>query len=50
MVLRRNSKLTNSSEWNPVRHQRQAIAHKQTWRETHDLFEQVLQPPTEAAL
>lgn len=48
--LQNNDKLTNCCDWNPVGHHRQAIANKQTWGETHDLFEKVLQPPTEAAL
>lgn len=48
--LQNNDTLTNCCDWNPVGHHRQAIANKQTWGETHESFEKVLQPPTEAAL
>lgn len=42
------TRLTNEGERNLVRHERHALANEQTRGEAHDLFEQVLQPPTQA--
>lgn len=41
---------TNDGEWNLVRHQRHALTNEQTRGKAHNLFEQVLQPPTQAPI
>lgn len=42
--------LTNSGDWNPVGQECHMFTNKQTRGKTHNLFEQVLQPPTKTAI